>query len=85
MVRTHAQQVRTKEHGSPSYMAPELLASNGRTNITPKVDVWALGCIMHELATLEVTFFDPEENLKKIEERIMLNGPGKIPSTIYSR
>jgi len=70
MVKTHAQQVILKEHGSGSYMAPELLARRGRSNITPKVDIWALGCIMHELAMQTVTFPGSSKELKKIEENI---------------
>jgi serine/threonine protein kinase len=51
-------------------MAPELLARRGRSNITPKVDIWALGCIMHELAMQTVTFPGSSKELKKIEENI---------------
>jgi len=35
--------------GTSSYRAPELLAEHAA--FTNKVDIWALGCILHELAT----------------------------------
>ena len=81
MVKTHAQQEIVKAHGSPNYMAPELLSSKGRTKITFKVDLWALGCIMHELATQEVTF---PGSSKDLEMRIKNKGPAKI-TPFYSR
>ena len=40
--------------GTASYRAPELLTTN--PIFTNKVDIWALGCILHELATLSLTF-----------------------------
>jgi serine/threonine protein kinase len=40
--------------GTATYRAPELLRKN--PIFTNKVDIWALGCILHELATLSLTF-----------------------------
>ena len=40
--------------GTASYRAPELLTKN--PIFTNKVDIWALGCILHELATSTLTF-----------------------------
>jgi serine/threonine protein kinase len=40
--------------GTSSYRAPELLRSYPA--FTNKVDIWSLGCILHELATGEVAF-----------------------------
>jgi serine/threonine protein kinase len=40
--------------GSSSYRAPELVHENG--SYTSKVDIWALGCIIHELAFSETVF-----------------------------
>lgn len=37
-------------HGTPGYRAPELLNSDV-ANFTNKVDIWAMGCILFELAT----------------------------------
>ena len=35
-------------------MAPEMIKNNSRYN--NKVDIWAIGCIIHELCTLEYCF-----------------------------
>jgi NIMA (never in mitosis gene a)-related kinase len=39
--------------GTPYYMSPEACQSEPQTT---KSDVWALGCVIHELCTLEHTF-----------------------------
>lgn len=39
--------------GSPRYMAPEILTI---MEYTPKVDIWALGCILHELCDYRPAF-----------------------------
>ena len=39
-------------NGTPGYRAPELMDSNGNPAMyNNKVDIWAMGCILHELAT----------------------------------
>ena len=43
-----------QSRGSPSYRAPELL--NDTPKFTTKVDLWALGCILHECMTGKKTF-----------------------------
>eukprot|EP00918_Siedleckia_nematoides_P023089 GHVU01049753.1.p1 GENE.GHVU01049753.1~~GHVU01049753.1.p1 ORF type:complete len:254 (+),score=38.37 GHVU01049753.1:67-828(+) len=43
--------LRTMMVGTPGYMAPEVSSSASYTN---KADVWALGCIAYELATLSL-------------------------------
>jgi serine/threonine protein kinase len=38
--------------GTPGYRAPELMDSNGNpATYNNKVDIWAMGCILYELAT----------------------------------
>jgi serine/threonine-protein kinase Chk2 len=45
-------------------MAPELFL--GRTESTPKIDVWSLGCILHAMILGEYPFADQDkEELKK--------------------
>src|SRR5277367_4030271 len=41
--------------GTANYRAPELLSEIDPV-YTNKVDIWCLGCILHELATLKLTF-----------------------------
>jgi serine/threonine-protein kinase HSL1 (negative regulator of Swe1 kinase) len=51
--------------GSLKFMAPELL--QGRTESTPKIDVWSLGCILHALILGYYPFTDSDkEKLKKL-------------------
>src|ERR1700734_2970560 len=42
--------------GSPGYRAPELIRENG--SFSPSVDVWALGCILYEIAKKKSAFKD---------------------------
>src|SRR5271170_2543706 len=42
--------------GSSGYRAPELLDSSRK--YTNKVDIWAMGCVLYELATGERAFKD---------------------------
>ena len=42
--------------GSLKFMAPELFL--GRTESTPKIDVWSLGCILHAMILGEYPFAD---------------------------
>jgi serine/threonine protein kinase len=50
--------------GSLKFMAPELL--QGRTESTPKIDVWSMGIILYALVFGEYPFHDRDkEQLKK--------------------
>ena len=53
--------------GTIIYMAPERIKGEKYTN---KVDIWSLGCIIHELCTLNYCFYDKSIDvlIKKIEE-----------------
>jgi serine/threonine protein kinase len=42
-------------HGTPGYRAPEMLEDDN-SNFNNKVDIWAMGCILFELATGEKPF-----------------------------
>ena len=59
-------------------MAPERIKGEKYTN---KVDIWSLGCIIHELCTLNYCFYDRSIDvlIKKIEECKY----SKIDKTIY--
>ena len=44
-------------------MAPEML-KNGKLSYNLKVDIWALGCVLHELIT-GITLFDSGTDIRK--------------------
>ena len=52
---------------TPCYTAPELFSENGIYSF--KTDLWALGCIMYEMAIGQVPFF--EERVNKLIMKIM--------------
>ena len=59
---------------TPCYTAPELFSENGIYSF--KSDLWALGCIMYEMAIGQVPFFDERVNrliLKIINEDVNFN------------
>ncbi len=64
--------------GTLRYMAPEIIRGEKYNN---KVDVWSLGCIIHELCSLNFCFWNEsiEELIKKIQEAKYL----KINEKIY--
>ena len=51
---------KTKTSMTPCYTAPELFTENG--NYSEKSDLWALGCIMYEMAAGQVPFMDEYVN-----------------------
>jgi Protein kinase domain len=44
--------------GTPGYRAPELLPLSGQSKYSKRSDIWALGCIIHELSTGRPAFSD---------------------------
>jgi serine/threonine protein kinase len=46
----------TSYAGCPNYSAPEIVGRKAKAPDMPKTDVWALGCILYHLATLEQPF-----------------------------
>ena len=55
------------QSGTLLYMAPEIVKGEKYNN---KVDIWALGCILYELCTLNYCFFDisPLKIIEKIKK-----------------
>ena len=58
---------KNKNAMTPCYTAPELFQIDGKYSF--KSDLWALGCIMYELAVGQVPFFD--ENIAKLINKII--------------
>lgn len=51
-----AEQDRAAEHSTLPYRAPELLEVTAGRDLTSKVDVWSLGCLLYTMAYLETPF-----------------------------
>ena len=66
--------------GTDNYMAPELISGKKYNN---KVDIWALGCIVYELCTLEVCF--QSESLLGLCNKIVYQPHGKINLNYYHK
>ena len=60
--------------GTPAYMAPE--QAMGQREITPKADVYALGCVLYEMLTGEPPFTGP--TAQAIVARVMTEAPRSI-------
>jgi Tol biopolymer transport system component len=60
--------------GTPHYMAPE--QAMGEREITPKADVYALGCVLYEMLTGEPPFTGP--TAQAIIARVMTEAPRPI-------
>lgn len=64
---SHSEIRKNKSAMTPCYTAPELFSEDGAYNF--KTDLWALGCIMYELAVGQVPFFD--ESVGKLMTKII--------------
>ena len=64
--------------GTPLFLAPELVL---RTQYDFKVDVWALGCVLYQLATFQLPF--QGENIIALGNAIVRSQPKPLP-TCYS-
>ena len=59
--------------GTPYYMSPESL--QGRAYNT-KSDIWALGCVLHEILTLNRTF--DGDNLMNVMYKVRMYGKASM-------
>lgn len=65
---TSSEEIRkNKAAMTPCYTAPELFAEDGSFHF--KTDLWAMGCIMYELAVGQVPFFD--ESVGKLIAKVI--------------
>ncbi|HTX64565.1 MAG TPA: protein kinase, partial [Opitutaceae bacterium] len=60
--------------GTPHYMSPE--QSMGEREITPKADIYALGCVLYEMLTAEPPFTGP--TAQAIIARVMTEEPRSL-------
>ena len=60
--------------GTPHYMAPE--QAMGEREITPKADIYALGCVLYEMLTGEPPFTGP--TAQAIIARVMMEQPRSL-------
>ncbi|GKT32900.1 Kinase, NEK [Aduncisulcus paluster] len=65
--------------GTPLYMAPEQI---GRSSYDEKCDVWALGCVLYELAALSPPF--TAKTTDSLHAKIRLGKYAPIPPKVYS-
>lgn len=65
--------------GTPYYLSPEVCESRPYNH---KSDIWALGCLIHEICTWSPPF--PGKNLANLVNRIMNGKPEPFPKGKYS-
>ena len=64
--KTSKNSTMTKYIGTSYYMAPELIKGENYNN---KVDIWSFGCVIYELLSLKLCFYD--ENLFSLYDKIV--------------
>ena len=64
-----------------NYTSPEQLTDN---EFSEKGDIWALGCVVHEMCLMRKTFREDKKNPDKIKEQIKKGQVKSLPD-FYSR
>ncbi|KAL3118757.1 hypothetical protein niasHT_009605 [Heterodera trifolii] len=68
--------------GTPYYMSPERIRE---LVYTAKSDVWSLGCILYEMATLRSPFFGEKSNITSLTQKISDAEYPPLPDDSYSQ
>jgi NIMA (never in mitosis gene a)-related kinase len=66
--------------GTPYYMSPELVSGH---KYDEKSDIWALGCVIYEMATLRPAFNSIRRSKNELHDKIRYSKPQRIPA-MYS-
>ena len=73
--KSQANKVVRGKRGSPPYMSPEQIGSQG---VTDKADIWSFGVLAYEMMTGELPF--PGENKDELAKNIQKNKPKRMPN-----
>jgi len=63
--------------GTPYYMPPEMWQKVQKSGYTLATDMWALGCILYEMAALKVPF--DGRDMKDLQRNILQKRPAALP------
>jgi NIMA (never in mitosis gene a)-related kinase len=66
--------------GTPFYMSPELVSGRGYDE---KSDIWALGCVLYEMAALRPPFSSILRSEEELKRNITTSVPKRLPG-MYS-
>ena len=61
-------------HGTPGYMAPEILRYTGKESYTAKVDCFSFGSLIYELISMKQPFRDLANNKANVVQQHMMEG-----------
>jgi NIMA (never in mitosis gene a)-related kinase len=80
LARNLTSQFATTKVGTPFYMSPELVSGRGYDE---KSDIWALGCVIYEMASLRPPFNSILRSEDELKRNITTSTPRKLPA-VYS-
>ena len=80
VILNRIEQLHATRVGTPLYLAPEMIK---REKYSFKVDVWALGCVVYQLASLKPPFFG--DNLITLGYNICNGVPEDLPGQYSHR
>mmetsp|Transcript_37050 Transcript_37050/g.105925 ORF Transcript_37050/g.105925 Transcript_37050/m.105925 type:complete len:446 (-) Transcript_37050:167-1504(-) len=78
-VLEHTQDCAKTAIGTPYYLSPEICQERPYNH---KSDVWSLGCVLHELATLQHAF--DADSMRGLVMKILRGEPPQVPASFSS-